>query len=162
MFFKKPNNFLSNFLSLKDKVREIGYFGFDDNDEVYLLHPIKQLTIFALRKIKDNSDVFGIKNKYFNKCSTNSDIILQNLSNYDVLEDIKLFDDKDNEIEFDLVICDELNGTCSMTKEKTICIEESSKYTLIPKIELNSINEYVYIKGTIYMFKYEYKRKLYT
>ena len=160
MFFNKTNNFLPNFLSLKDKVKEIGYFGFDD-DEVYLTYPLNQLNMFAFTSItKNNPDIVGVKTKYFICCSKFGDIQLKNLSNYDVFEDIKLFDGEENEIEFNLIICDETIGTCSMTKEKTIYLNSSLKYTLIPKHEIKSSSNIVYVKGYVYTFDVESRKLL--
>lgn len=151
-------NFIPIFNSIKDKVQEFGYFGCD---ELYLQFPLSNLNPVVLCcATKDNKEILGVKSKYnvFLQ-ENNGEIKLRNLENYDVLEDIKVFDEDDNEVYFDIIICDNINGTCEISKEKTIFLN-SVAFQYKISLKNKDIKE-VYVKADGYMFNCETRNMLF-
>lgn len=152
----KQNNFLTLFYSLKDKVQEFGYFGCD---ELNLHFPLSNLNSFVLCcATRDNKDIIGIKNKYSTILQNTDEIKLKKLENYDVLEDIKLFDEYNNELYFDIIIYDDINGTCKINKEKTIFTTSTCSYKILLK---DTKIKQIYINAIGYMFNSETRKQLF-
>lgn len=144
------------FNSLKYKVQEFGYFGCEGLD---LQFPLSNLNSYALYYItRNNKNILGVKSKYNIVLQNKDENKLKNLANYDILEDIKLYDENDKEINFDIIICNNIDGTCQISEEKTILIFSGFSYKILVKDK--DIKD-IYVKANGYYFNNESRKMLF-
>ena len=158
--FNLKKDFSQYFNSIKDKVKEFGYFGCD---ELYINFPINNLmnNIVLLSSYRENNnEILGVKTKFIRVCDVD-EITLPDLHNYDVLEDIKIYDSDKNEYDFTIIACDDENGSCEMINGKTILYQPSKKYKIHMKqtIFIDDDKD-IFIEGFGYIFHVETRQKL--
>ena len=159
--FTLKKDFLPYFNSIKNKVKEFGYFGCD---ELYINFPITNsmnMFVLATSYREKNNEILGVKTKFIRVCDVD-EITLPDLHNYDVLEDIKIYDSDKNEYDFTIIACDDENGSCEMINGKTILLygcNKKYKIHMRTTIDIGDDKD-IFIEGYGYTFHMENRTKL--
>lgn len=154
----KKKSFLPYFSSIKDKTKEFGYFGCDELN--YYAPLYKHNSLAFASAYHDDKNILGVKSLYYVSIPVKDEIKLPNLSNYyDVLENIRISDMEGNEItNFSIIICNEKDGNCQMTNEKTILISSSNTYKIHANLHESIAN--INVSAIGYYFGPESRRQL--
>ena len=150
-------DFMYFFNSIKYRVVEFGYYGCE---ELNYMHPLNNQIITALACLK--KDELGVKSKYWCNFNNLSNFYLKDLKNYDVLENIKLFDSNNNQYNFSIEICkDNVKNDQEniITNDKTIPIFSLYNYKIIIFDKPDNINDFI-LKSTGYSFISEVRKQI--